>query len=105
MKIRMNKKQITEITTAMNNVVPRKSGLPVLGHVRFAFVDANQVSVTATDLDQTLALNIAPERVEWTGNDAPFLFPFDELKELKKAMKKAGTVTLEPANDDGISLI
>jgi DNA polymerase III sliding clamp (beta) subunit (PCNA family) len=105
MKIIFNKKQITEITTAMNNVVPRKSGLPVLGDVRFAVVDENQVSVAATDLEQTLVLNVTPEKLECTGNDGAFLFPADELRELKKAMKKADVVTLEPANDDGISLV
>jgi DNA polymerase III sliding clamp (beta) subunit (PCNA family) len=105
MKIKLNKKQITEITTAMNHVVPRKSGLPVLGHVRFEVGAEGQVSVAATDLEQTLVLNVTPEKLECTGNDAAFLLPFDELKELKKAMKKADVVTLEPANDDGISLV
>ncbi len=104
MKIKMNKSQITEITTAMNHVVPRRSGLPVLGHVRFAVVDETQVSVTATDLEQTLVLNVTPEKLESSGANAAFLFPADELRELKKAMKKADVVTLEPANDDGISL-
>ncbi len=105
MKIIFNKQQINEITTAMNHVVPRRSGLPVLGHVRFAVVDETQVSVTATDLEQTLVLNVTPEKLESSGANAAFLFPADELRELKKAMKKADVVTLETAKDDGISLV
>jgi len=105
MKIKLNKSQVAEIVAAAGNIVPRKSGLPVLGHLKIACADESRVSLTATDLEQTLVMNIQPEKLDCSGSDASFLFPLEELRNVKKTMKKADVITLETAKDDGVSLI
>ncbi len=105
MKITLGKNEVQNIHKAMRGVVPRRSGLPVLKHVRFSAEPDGAVSVTGTDLEQTLTMTVAPRALDRSGNGTDsFLFPASELLELKKTMKKADVVALETAGEETVSL-
>jgi DNA polymerase III sliding clamp (beta) subunit (PCNA family) len=105
MKITLGKNEVQNIHKAMRGVVPRRSGLPVLKHVRFSAEPDGAVSVTGTDLEQTLTMKIAPRALDRSGNGTDsFLFPASELLELKKTMKKADVVALETAGEETVCL-
>ena len=101
MTITLSKKIITEIITAANAIIPRKCSLPVLEHLFISVRDEEHAEITATDLEQTLVMNIKPQAAD---EPFEFLIQIDEFKNLKKTMKKGDTLTIEPCGDDELTL-
>jgi DNA polymerase III sliding clamp (beta) subunit (PCNA family) len=100
MVVTLTKKQANEIAKSLGQVMPRKVKVPVLGHVLFEPEEGGRLQATATDLEQTLAMRLVPEKLE--GAAARFLFPMAELKTLGKSMPRGGTVTLQPVSEDSV---
>lgn len=101
MKITFSKKQISEIVTAVNAVIPRKCNLPVLEHLLISVIGDEKIEVTATDLEQTLVLKIKPLEAR---EQFDFLIQLDEFRKLRKTLKKGDTVTIEPGGDGELNL-
>jgi DNA polymerase III sliding clamp (beta) subunit (PCNA family) len=100
MVVTLTKKQVNEIAKSAGQVMPRKVKVPVLGHVLFEPEEKGRLQVTATDLEQTLTMRLASEKLE--GAVGRFLFPVAELRTLGKSMPRGGMVTLQPVSEDSV---
>jgi DNA polymerase III subunit beta len=100
MVVTLTKKQVNEIAKGLGQVMPRKVKIPVLGYVLFELGEDGAVCVTATDLEQTLTMQLVAEKLE--GAPGRFLFPVAELKTLGKSMSRGGTVALQPVSESGV---
>jgi DNA polymerase III sliding clamp (beta) subunit (PCNA family) len=101
MVVTLTKKQLNEIAKTLGQVMPRKTKVPVLGHVLFESSEDGRSQVTATDLEQTLAVRILPEKLE--GATGRFLFPMAELKALTRSVPRGGVLTLQPVGEDSVA--
>ena len=98
MAVTLTKKQVNEIVKSLGQVMSRKMKVPVLGYVLFEPGEDGRVQVTATDLEQTLTMRLASEKLE--GAVGRFLFPVAELKALKSMpnvvlLPHVGSATIE----------
>jgi len=89
MVVTLTKQQVARIVAFAGAVVPRKPSISALACALFEPVGTESIKVTLTDLEQTLAISLTPERL--AGAPFRFLFPVAELKALK-----ADAVTLQP---------
>ena len=101
MKITLGKKQIRRIIAAASTVISRRCTLPVLEHLLVSVQAPDRMTVTATDLEQTLVLTVEPESPAEPGS---CLVPLAELKDQDKALKGSDTLTLEVAEDGSVEL-
>jgi DNA polymerase III sliding clamp (beta) subunit (PCNA family) len=101
MVVTLTKKHVNEIVKGAGQVMPRKVKIPVLGHVLLELGEDGRLQVTVTDLEQTLAMRLVPEKLE--GAAGRFLFPVAELRTLGKSLPRGGMVTLQPMSEDSVT--
>jgi DNA polymerase III sliding clamp (beta) subunit (PCNA family) len=85
MKITLPRKQLKEIATALSRIT-QKNTVPVLKCARFTLTNT-ALSITATNLEETLTYRTDPDTVTWAARDGEpgsFLCPVSELKGLAK---------------------
>ena len=101
MPLSLNKKNLKTLATAFNKIITRKNpSLPVLAYVLFEY-DGKNVTATATDMAHTLVYHLPADCAG--GETGSFLFPFQELKDLRSAVKgKTQTAVLEPVSTDRV---
>ena len=102
MQIQLDKKQIREMVSGFIKVVAKKPTVPVLGHILFNY-EGSEATATVTDLEQRLTYVLPDECV--SGGKGQFLFPLDDFRKLRSAVKKKDDrAVLKPVSDEEIEL-
>ena len=104
MRIAIPRTVLRSLVTGFNKVVLRRPRLPVLEHILFEHRTDNDVTITATDLEQTLEYTLADAVRSPEGADA-FLFPFSELKPFAKGGRAGEELLLHPTANDTVALV
>ena len=92
---------LKEALPGLNKVVPNRTTLPVLQHVRLARDAEGQISLLATDLDG-FATYTAKEPLP--GPALEMLLPLDQLSKAVKSLSADGTIGFIPDGQDKVKL-
>ncbi len=99
MKIMLDRKTIKDAVAGLTRVVSKRTSLPILGCVRIASEDAG-CTMTATDLDQTLAFKCKSSAFE----SGTVIVPFDTLNLLTRG-PDAEPVTFESGRKKELTIL
>jgi DNA polymerase III sliding clamp (beta) subunit (PCNA family) len=85
----------------LGKVIPRRSTLPVLGHIRIERTRDGHIGLAATDLDTSAAVRLAAPA---TGAPLSLLIPHEELGNITKSCARNDTLLIAPTEDGRITL-